>query len=161
MPKVICTLPNASDEMNGVKFSKHPDRDDAVVSEEISQAQAEYFASVSGFELVGAKKEPQAPVVTQTQTATPDAEAEAAAAEEERKKAEAEAEAKRQADSAAAEFEELRAKLVGLGATPKSSWKVDRLRVEVEKAERAAAEKLAQQPPAEKPAGAAAEDEQF
>ena len=60
MPKVICKLPNASEEISGVKFAPHPDGvEHGMVSEDISQDQAEFFASIAGYELVGsAKKEP-------------------------------------------------------------------------------------------------------
>lgn len=52
MPKVICTLENASDEISGVKFTPHPDG--GVVSEEISEDQAAAFTSVPGYALVTA-----------------------------------------------------------------------------------------------------------
>ena len=50
MPKVICTLPNASFEISGVKFTQTEDRM-AVVSEEISDEKAEMFLSIPGYEL--------------------------------------------------------------------------------------------------------------
>lgn len=71
MAKVICTLENASDEISGVKFKKHPDGA-GMVSEDISDEQAARFASIPGYELVGAKK---------ADSATEKAAAEAAAAE--------------------------------------------------------------------------------
>lgn len=52
MPQVICKLPNASDEINGVKFSRHEvDGQAVMVSDEISAEQAEAFASIPGYEL--------------------------------------------------------------------------------------------------------------
>lgn len=116
MPKVICTLPNASDEISGVKFSKHPDREGAMVSENISEDQAAHFLSIAGYEPVGEKKP--------TATAKSDAEREA------------EAERERQAAEAAAELEALRAKAKELGVECKGNWKADRLRAEIEKAEK-------------------------
>lgn len=50
MPKVICTLPNASFEISGVKFTQTEDLM-AVVSEEISDEKAEIFLSIPGYEL--------------------------------------------------------------------------------------------------------------
>lgn len=50
MPKVICTLPNASDCISGVKFSLLPSGD-GVISEEISQEAADLFASIPGYTL--------------------------------------------------------------------------------------------------------------
>lgn len=49
MPKVICKLPNASDEISGVKFSAT--EDGFRLSEEISDEAAELFLSVPGYEL--------------------------------------------------------------------------------------------------------------
>lgn len=55
MPKVICKLPNASEKISGVNFTQHPDGAEfGMVSEEISQDQADVFASIPGYELVGA-----------------------------------------------------------------------------------------------------------
>lgn len=55
MPKVICKLPNASEKISGVKFAQHPDGAEfGMVSEEISQEQADVFGSIPGYELVGA-----------------------------------------------------------------------------------------------------------
>lgn len=47
MPRVICDLPNASHEISGVKF--HPLEEGGVISDEISQEQAELFASIPGY----------------------------------------------------------------------------------------------------------------
>lgn len=52
MPKVICTLPHASELINGVKFELVPDT--GMVSEEIDLATAERFASIQGYYLVDA-----------------------------------------------------------------------------------------------------------
>lgn len=46
MPKVLCTLPNASEEISGVKFVTHAD---GMVSEEISDEVAENFLSIPGY----------------------------------------------------------------------------------------------------------------
>lgn len=50
MPKVICTLENASSEISGVKFTPHPDG--GAVSEEISDDQAAAFVAITGYALV-------------------------------------------------------------------------------------------------------------
>lgn len=47
MPRVICDLPNASAEISGVKFHKLDDG--GLISDEISQEQAELFASIPGY----------------------------------------------------------------------------------------------------------------
>jgi hypothetical protein len=48
MARVICKLPNASEEISGVKFEKH---DLGVISENISDDQAAAFASINGYVL--------------------------------------------------------------------------------------------------------------
>jgi hypothetical protein len=54
VPKVICKLPNASEEISGVRFAPHPDgAEHGMVSEDISQEQADFFVSIPGYELVG------------------------------------------------------------------------------------------------------------
>jgi hypothetical protein len=53
MPKVLCTLPNASDLISGVKFVTHAA---GMLSEEISDEVADGFIAVPGYELVGEKK---------------------------------------------------------------------------------------------------------
>ena len=50
MPKVICKLENAADEISGVKFTAL--EDGARVSEEVSADVAELFASIPGYELL-------------------------------------------------------------------------------------------------------------
>lgn len=69
MPKVLCTLPNASDEISGVKFSAH---EKGMLSEDVSDDVAATFASIPGYELVGVK--PAAPVVDDTAKAAAEAE---------------------------------------------------------------------------------------
>lgn len=46
--QVLCTLENASEEINGVKFVKTKT---GMVSEEIDDAIADNFASIDGFEI--------------------------------------------------------------------------------------------------------------
>lgn len=67
MPKVLCTLPNASEEISGVKFVSHAK---GMLSEEIDDEAAAVFASIPGYEIVGEVKKPAA--------ATPEDEAKAA-----------------------------------------------------------------------------------
>lgn len=68
MPKVLCTLPNASEEISGVKFVSHAK---GMLSEEIDDEAAAVFASIPGYEIVGDTKK----------AATPPAEDDAKAAE--------------------------------------------------------------------------------
>lgn len=52
MAQVICTLPNASNLINGVKFIEH---EAGVISEEISDEAAAVFASIKGYIIAGEK----------------------------------------------------------------------------------------------------------
>lgn len=99
MPKVLCTLPNASEEISGVKFASHAN---GMVSEEISDEVAATFASIPGYEIVGA--------------------------------APAGGDDKGDAEKAA-----LLARAEAIQFKPKANWGIDRLRNEVEAAEKAAA----------------------
>lgn len=51
MSKVLCILPNASSEINGVAFVPHAA---GMLSEDISDEQAALFTSIPGYEVVGA-----------------------------------------------------------------------------------------------------------
>jgi hypothetical protein len=55
MPKVICTLPNAAAEINGVKFTP---AECGMLSDEVSAEQAEAFLSIPGY--VEHKEDPAA-----------------------------------------------------------------------------------------------------
>ena len=78
MPKVICTRPNASLNINGVNFTPTEDGR-GVISEEISDDAAELFLSIEGYELAeqgeqkpAAAAAPNAPATrAQTPTAGP------------------------------------------------------------------------------------------
>ena len=50
MAQVICTLPNASEEISGVAFTAH---ESGMISAEISDELAADFASINGYQLVG------------------------------------------------------------------------------------------------------------
>lgn len=52
MPKVICTLPNAAELINGVKFTS--DRGQ-MISEEVPDEVAAAFAKIPGYTVAGAK----------------------------------------------------------------------------------------------------------
>ncbi|MGH3850417.1 MAG: hypothetical protein ACRDRT_12070 [Pseudonocardiaceae bacterium] len=52
MAQVICTLPNASSLINGVKFIEH---EAGVISEEIDDEAAAVFASIKGYIIAGEK----------------------------------------------------------------------------------------------------------
>lgn len=56
MPRVICDLPNASDEISGVKF--HPLEEGGKISDEISVEQAEVFSSIPGYTIDADEREP-------------------------------------------------------------------------------------------------------
>lgn len=57
MPKILCTLPNASDLISGVKFATHAK---GMVSEDVSDDVAAAFASIPGYEIVSAAPAPDA-----------------------------------------------------------------------------------------------------
>lgn len=84
MARVICGLPNASDLISGVKFSKLDDG--RKISEEIDDATATRFASIPGYELDAddfvdeQQDEPAAPKLTKAQQNKLEREAKAAEA---------------------------------------------------------------------------------
>lgn len=55
MPRVLCKLPNASENINGVPFVSHADG--GMVSADISDEQAAAFASIPGYSILGAEPE--------------------------------------------------------------------------------------------------------
>lgn len=59
MAKVICTLPNASDSINGVKFHPLPDGAGRI-SDEIPDDVAAGFTEIAGYTLDGAPTDPAA-----------------------------------------------------------------------------------------------------
>jgi len=101
MPKVLCTLPNASDEIGGIKFVTHAK---GMLSEDLSDEQAARLASIQGYEIVGGK----AP-----EDDGPDKDAERA---------------------------ELLARAEAIGFKVKGNWSLERLKTEVEAAEKAKVE---------------------
>lgn len=50
MVQVLCTRPNASGEISGVKFTKH---EKGMLSEEITEQQAAHFLAVKGYVRLG------------------------------------------------------------------------------------------------------------
>lgn len=60
MPRVICTLENAGDEISGVKF--HPLEDGGKVSDEIDADTAALFLSIQGYEPFDGEVEEPKPV---------------------------------------------------------------------------------------------------
>lgn len=64
MPKVVCTLPNASLLISGVKFAPTEDGT-GVVSEEVSQDVADGFLSIPGYVLEGDEQDDDAKQVSQ------------------------------------------------------------------------------------------------
>lgn len=71
MKTLICTLKNASEEINGIKFSR---QDDGSVVAEVADEVAEAFAQIPGYSVadVGEKKAAATAQPTQS-TAPPDA----------------------------------------------------------------------------------------
>ncbi len=95
--QVICDLPNASLEISGVKFT--PLDDGGVLSEPISDEQAEAFISIPGYSLYHAAGSDEPPAPPAGHPEKPLTKAQLAA----KKKAEEEAAAKRAEEEAAAE----------------------------------------------------------
>lgn len=106
MPKVLCTLPNASDEISGVKFVSHAN---GKLSEDLSDEAAAAFAAIPGYQVVGSAPPPPPP----QPPAPPATDAEKAALLDR---------------AAAIEFK------------TKANWSLERLKTEVEAAEKAAAD---------------------
>ena len=102
MPKVLCTLPNASEDIGGIKFEKHAN---GMLSEDVSDEQAARLASIPGYELVGSPSKP----------------------------------APTDADSYA-EKTALLARAEAVKLTVKGNWGLERLKTEVEAAEKEDAE---------------------
>lgn len=157
MPQVICTLENASNEINGVKFEL---TEGGMLSEEIADETAQYFCQIPGYALkddgaaVRAAAEADAAAQAQAEAdakAKADADAKAAAdAASDQSVRDAAAKASKDAADAAAIASEVAAKeavdlsvLVlragELGIEVKSTWKAARLTAEVKRAEEAKA----------------------
>lgn len=78
MPKVICTRPNASLNINGVNFTPTEDGR-GVVSDEISDDAAELFLSIEGYELSEQGDQKPAAAAAKPAAKTPAAPAKSAA----------------------------------------------------------------------------------
>lgn len=132
MPKVLCTLENASDEISGVKFEQ---TEDGMLSEDVSTETAEYFCQINGYVLKddGASAARAAADAAAKDKADADAKAAAdAAADQAARDATAEA---GKAAAEAAELVTLTARAVELGIEVKSTWKAARLNAEIKRAE--------------------------
>ena len=79
MPKVICTRPNASLNINGVNFTPTEDGR-GVVSDEISDDAAELFLSIEGYELAEQGEQKPAAAAVKPAAKAPAAPAKPAAA---------------------------------------------------------------------------------
>jgi hypothetical protein len=55
MPRVLCSLPNASTLINGVRFASVPD---GMLSEEISDEAAAAFAAIRGYVVTDKRGKP-------------------------------------------------------------------------------------------------------
>ena len=71
MPKVICSLPNASEFINGVRFVTHKL---GMISEEVEQEVADFFARITGYSLADKKGRPVDPSAVDPPTGDPSAE---------------------------------------------------------------------------------------
>lgn len=49
MPRVLCTIPNAAEEISGVRFTA---TDSGMLSEPLDEAMAQRLSSISGYQLV-------------------------------------------------------------------------------------------------------------
>ncbi len=131
MPKVLCTLPNASEEISGVKFVTHAN---GMLSEHVSEDVAEAFSAIPGYEIISVASDP---VTTTASTAQ--------AAAEAAERAQAEAEAAAAAEAAAkSDRDALLTRAEAAGLKVKGSWGNERLKAEVEAAEKLKAEAGAQ-----------------
>lgn len=104
MPKVICELPNASHEINGIAFTELDDG--RMISAEIDDETAAYFTSIPGYVLEG-EEAPELPLTQPDGALTPQQKAAQTragkSAKEAAEKAAKEAADKEAADKAAAE----------------------------------------------------------
>lgn len=112
MPKVICSLPNASYFISGVRFTAHPS---GVISEEIDDEAAAAFVAVPGYAMA-----PQQPVEV---------------VEASNKPADDHPAASDKVSEPADEMDALRAQAAALGIKVDNRWKVSRLHTEIKAAE--------------------------
>lgn len=70
MPKVVCTLENAADEISGIKFTALPDGA-GKVSDEISEDAAASLLSIKGYEPFEAPAAPVPPAPTEKPATAP------------------------------------------------------------------------------------------
>lgn len=102
MPKVLCTLPNASEEIGGIKFTQHAK---GMLSEDIGDDEAARLASIDGYTIVGGKDGSGTG-----------------------------------GDGGGDDKDALLAKAKEIGLAVKGTWGVDRLKSEIEAAEKAKAD---------------------
>lgn len=155
MPQVICTLENASNEINGVKFEL---TEGGMLSEEIADETAQYFCQIPGYSLKddgaaardAADAEAAAHAKAQAEAdakakADADAKAAADAASDQAARDAADKAGKDAADAAAIASEVAAKEAVDLsvlvlragelGIEVKSTWKAARLTAEIKRAE--------------------------
>lgn len=96
---VICTLPNASNEINGIPFEDH--KEGKISVEAVSAETAETFAQIEGYKVVDSKKASAAAKPTAAEKAAAEAAAAEAAAAEKTAQEEADAKAAAEAQAAA------------------------------------------------------------
>lgn len=132
MTKVLCTLPNASELISGVAFVKHAN---GMLSEDISDEAAAAFLEIPGYELVGSLSPADPSALAAANAATAEAQARADAEHAAAEKAASDAAA---AQALADQKIDLLNRASEIGFKVKANWGVDRLRAEVEAAEKAA-----------------------
>ena len=144
MKRILCTIPTATSPINGIEFGPH---ERGLISASVEEEEAEYFATIPGYELLDAGVSAPVPVVPvePVETVEPDpapAPAEqpvepAAPAPAEDPALSADAPA---ADEPTDERTALRAELAALGGTVNNKWGVDRLKAEINAARQAGAQ---------------------
>lgn len=142
MARVLCTRPNASDEISGVQFEQH---EDGMLSVDISDDQAAAFTEIPGYTLFGTPAKPAKPAVA-VKAPDPVVEQKPVEIEQPATQAVVAPPAGDPAPPTAAELEaaaELAAAVEeakGLGIEVKGNWKIARLKAEIERAKAAKAE---------------------
>lgn len=149
--KILCTLPNASHEINGVAFTPHPD---GMLSEDVSQEVAQQFLAIPGYQYQAAPLAYAAPPPAPEPAPEPEPVAVPEPEPEPEPEPQPVADEPAPADDAAADAEPadadaadpdideitaLRREAEALGVRVNLRWKEDRLRSEIAHAKAVAA----------------------
>lgn len=128
MPRVICTRPNASDLINGVRFEPH---ENGVISEQISEEEAQKFLRIPGYQLADV----QSAQVAQQPTQASVVEGRVDQVVPTQRPAKPDADGDGDVDDDDLEILRERARSLGIKVNPR--WKHERLTAEIEKVEEA------------------------